>query len=79
LLGVAKAGNPLQLVAAEVRKHRIHLQNDRKFGLFTHCNAFSVRLPRTGAVARFGPEEVCHKSHNFAVPRIIFTSFEPAA
>ena len=40
LLGVAKAGDPLQFVGAQIREHRIHLQNDRKFGLFTHCNTF---------------------------------------
>ncbi len=40
VLGVAKAGNPGQFVGAEVREHRIHLQNDRKFGRFTHGNAF---------------------------------------
>jgi hypothetical protein len=37
--GVAKRRNPLQLVGAEIREHRIHLQNNRKFGLFGHCNA----------------------------------------
>ena len=43
LLGVAKAGNPLQFVGAQIREHRIHLQNNRKFGLFAHCNAFRDR------------------------------------
>ena len=60
------------LVGAEVRKHRIHLQNDRKFGLFTHGNAFSSPALGMEAVARFGPEEVCHKSHKFAVPSVYF-------
>ena len=41
LLGVAKARNPLQFLGPEVREHRIELQNDRKFGLFAHCNTFS--------------------------------------
>jgi len=36
---VAKRRKPLQLVGAEIREHRIHLQNNRKFGLFGHCNA----------------------------------------
>ncbi len=35
LLGVAKAGYPLQFVGAQIREHRIHLQNNRKFGLFS--------------------------------------------
>ena len=43
LLGVAKAGDPLQFVGAQIREHRIHLQNDRKFGLFAHCNTFQNR------------------------------------
>ena len=68
LLGMAEAGNPLQFVGPEVRKHRIHLQDDRKFGLFTHRDAFSVRPLGREAVAWFGCNEVCHKSHNIAVP-----------
>ncbi len=69
LLGVAEAGNPLQFVGPQVREHRVHFQDDRKFGLFTHCIAFQIdpERPRT-AVARFSTLEVCHKSHNFAVP-----------
>ena len=69
MLGVAKAGDPLQFVGAEVREHRIHLQNNRKFGLFAHGNAFRDR--QTG-VSKFGCREVCHKSHNFAVPSDYF-------
>jgi len=72
LLGVAQARDPLQLVGPEVREHRIHLQNDRKFGLFTHGNAFSRRALGIGAVAWIGGREVCHKSHIFAVPPIYF-------
>src|SRR6478752_747043 len=37
LLGVAKAGDALQFVRTQIRKHRIHFQDDRKFGLFAHC------------------------------------------
>jgi hypothetical protein len=40
LLGVAKAGDALQFVRAQIRKHRIHFQDDRKFGLFAHCTTF---------------------------------------
>ena len=75
MLGVAKAGNPLQFVGAEIRKHRIHLQNDRKFGLFTHCNAFRFEIVEMQQLQKSLPE-VCHKSHNFAHPRIIFGGFE---
>ena len=42
LLGVAKAGDPGQFVGAQIREHRVHLQNDRKFGRFTHGNAFHI-------------------------------------
>jgi hypothetical protein len=38
--GVAKARDPLQLVGSQIREHRIHFQDDRKFGRFGHCNAF---------------------------------------
>jgi hypothetical protein len=41
--GVAKAGDPLQFIRPQVREHRIHLQNDRKFDRFIHCNAFQAR------------------------------------
>ena len=44
MVGVAKVGQPLQLVGAEVREHRIHFQNDRNFGLFAHCNACGRRF-----------------------------------
>ncbi len=77
MLGVAEAGDPLQFVGAQVREHRVHFQNDRKFGLFTHCIAFQIDPARPRmAVARFSAVEVCHKSHNFAEPRIIFSRFE---
>ena len=42
LLGVAKAGDALQFVGAQIRKHRVHFQNDRKFGLFAHCITFQI-------------------------------------
>ena len=42
LLGVAKAGDALQFVGAQIREHRVHFQNDRKFGLFAHCIAFQI-------------------------------------
>ena len=42
LLGVAEARKPLQLVRTEIGEHRVHLQNDRKFGLFVHCTAFQI-------------------------------------
>jgi hypothetical protein len=42
LLGVAKAGYPLQFVGAQVREHRVHFQNNRKFGLFANCNTFQI-------------------------------------
>jgi hypothetical protein len=41
MLGVAKIGEPRQLVGAQIR---IHFENDRKFGLFTHCINF--KCPR---------------------------------
>src|SRR3984957_3321388 len=44
LLGVAKARYSLQFVGTQIREHRIHLQNNRKFGLFTHRNAFWKQL-----------------------------------
>ena len=62
MLGVAKIGNPRQFVGTEIREHRIHLQNDRKFGLFAHGNACSVQ---NRPFRESYPEEVCHKSHNF--------------
>jgi hypothetical protein len=43
MLGMAKRRHPLQLVRAEIGEHRVHLQNNRKFGLFAHCPAFSLR------------------------------------
>ncbi len=42
LLGVAEAGDSLQFVGAKVREHRVHLQNNRKFGLFAHWFAFQI-------------------------------------
>ena len=69
LLGMAETGYPLQFIGAEVREHRIHLQNNRKFGLFAHCNAFRSHLEIVECVrTRFACPEVCHKSHNFAAP-----------
>ncbi|MHC2820377.1 hypothetical protein ACVMBY_003937 [Bradyrhizobium huanghuaihaiense] len=38
MLGVAEIGQPLELVRAEIGEHRVHLQDDRKFGLFAHLN-----------------------------------------
>jgi hypothetical protein len=38
MLGVAEIGDPLQFVGPEVREHRIHFQDDRKFGLLAHRN-----------------------------------------
>jgi hypothetical protein len=40
MLGVAKVRNPLQFIRTQVREHRVHFQNDRKFGLFAHSNSF---------------------------------------
>ena len=57
-------------VGAQVREHRIHLQNDRKFGRFTHCNAFHTGLKSSKSDSSIAPAsnrtEVCHKSQNFA-------------
>jgi hypothetical protein len=64
LPGVAKAGDPLQLVGAEVREHRIHLEHNREFALLAHGIAF--RDVKTG-VSKSGCRQVCHKSHIFAV------------
>jgi hypothetical protein len=36
MLGVTQIGQPLQLVGTEISEQRVHLQNDRKFGLFAH-------------------------------------------
>src|SRR5262245_58992606 len=69
MLGVAKVRNPLQFVGTQVREHRIHLQNDRKFGLFTHSKSFKSSDMTIGAVTQ---EELCHTSHNSAPPLIIF-------
>jgi hypothetical protein len=49
---VAKAGDALQLVSAQIRKHRVHFQNDRKFGLFTHCIAFQIGPGHPKAVSK---------------------------
>ena len=76
VLGVAKARYPRQFVGAEIGEHRIHLQNDGKFGRFAHCNAF-LRAPlepepaqnrQIGSSSKSVACEVCHKSHNFAAP-----------
>jgi hypothetical protein len=34
-------GNPLQFIRAQIREHRVHFQNDRKFGLLAHRNTCS--------------------------------------
>jgi hypothetical protein len=34
-----RIGQPLKLVGTEISKHRVHLQDDRKFGLRAHFNA----------------------------------------
>jgi hypothetical protein len=44
LLGVAKPGKPLQLLRPQIGEHRVHFQNDRKFGLFAHSIAFQLTL-----------------------------------
>jgi hypothetical protein len=36
MLGVAEIGQSLELVGAEISEHRVHLQDDRKFGLLAH-------------------------------------------
>jgi hypothetical protein len=38
---VAERGETLQFLGAEIRKHRVRLQNNGKFGRFTHRNAFA--------------------------------------
>jgi hypothetical protein len=38
MVSVAQIGQARELVGAEIRKHRIHFQYDRKFGLPAHCN-----------------------------------------
>jgi hypothetical protein len=65
---MAKARDSLQFVGAQIGEHRIHFQNDRKFGLFTHCNAFPGKIVKIGPLANSCAAEVCHKSHNFAAP-----------
>jgi hypothetical protein len=45
MLRMAKRCEPLQFISANIREHRIHLQNNRKFGLFAHCNAFVAAAP----------------------------------
>ena len=68
-----RPADPLQFVGAKVREHRVHLQNDRKFGLFAHCNAFQIDpKPSQGPLAKLHPDEVCHKSHNFAATSGLF-------
>jgi len=54
MLGVAEIGDPLQLLGAEIRKHRVHFQNDRKFGLLAHRN---TRLKSLSSADR-APESV---------------------
>ena len=39
LLGMAKPGDPLQLIGTEIRKQRVHLENDREFRLLAHRNS----------------------------------------
>ena len=80
LLGVAEAGYPVQLVGAEVREHRIHLQDNRKFGLFAHRNAFRKSCLKSSkrAAGKIHATEVCHKSHSFAAPPDYFCApFSP--
>src|SRR5450755_789155 len=73
MLGVAEMGNPLQLIRAQIREHRVHFQNDRKFGLLAHRNTFSLRKSSSAKILRC--PEVCHKSHSFPVPPIIYEPF----
>jgi hypothetical protein len=73
--GLAKRRDPLQLVGAEIREHRIHLQNNRKFGLFGHCNAIQ-QMPEISS--RRLPCAKCVISHiALQDPRIIVGGFEP--
>src|ERR1700730_1544012 len=72
ILGVAKARDSGEFVDAQIREHRVHFQNDRKFGLFAHGNAFQDQIVEKGIFAKFTCGEVCHKSHNFAAPPAYF-------
>jgi hypothetical protein len=38
LLGVTQPRDSLQFVGAEVREHRVHLENNREFSLGAHGN-----------------------------------------
>ena len=38
MLGMAEIRQPLELVCSEVSEHRVHFQDDRKFGLLAHFN-----------------------------------------
>jgi hypothetical protein len=70
MLGMAKHRNPLQFVRAEIGEHRIHFQNNRKFGLLVHCAGPPLIAPKSkpeGTTA-----ELCHKSHIFAAPDTYF-------
>jgi hypothetical protein len=44
MLGVAEIGQSLQFVRAEISEHRVHFQDDRKFGLLAHFNVL-VNFP----------------------------------
>ena len=78
MLGVAEMGNPLQFIRAQIREHRVHFQNDRKLGLLAHRdtffgNAFLLRNSSSGKILVC--REVCHKSHSFPPPPIIYEAF----
>jgi len=72
MVGVAKVGQPLQLVGAEVREHRLHFQNDRNFGPFAHFQCLRAPVWADKIVAAAN----CAISHiTFAAPRIDFEAF----
>src|SRR5579871_2645935 len=56
VLGVTKVRNPLELVGTQVCEHRVHFQNDRKFGLFAHCDTF--KCPEGGVEDLSDPRSV---------------------
>src|SRR3954452_16599897 len=73
MLGVAEICQPLELVYAEIGEHRIHLEDDRKFGLLAHFNVLVNFVGKSLVtinirIASNHAGEVCHKSHNFAAP-----------
>jgi hypothetical protein len=64
---MAEASDSLQFVGAKVREHRIHLQNNREFGLFAHGFTFQIDFQTVPeGPSKFAPREVCHKSHKIA-------------